>query len=61
AGRHIVLNVPSKSVLHLDSIQLDRVLQYWDAVVLAHHELRGTEPTHRERIVCDEQPSLGYM
>ncbi|CAF3448381.1 unnamed protein product [Rotaria sp. Silwood1] len=61
AGRHIVFNVPSKSVLHLDSIQLDRVLQYWDAVVLAHHELRGTEPTHRERIVCDEQPSLGYM
>ncbi|CAF1376311.1 unnamed protein product [Rotaria sordida] len=61
AGRHIVFNVPSQSVLHLDSNQLDRVLQFWDAVVLAHHELRGTEPKHRERIVCDEQPSFGYM
>ncbi|CAF4229422.1 unnamed protein product [Rotaria sp. Silwood2] len=61
AGQHIVFNVPSKSILHFDSIQLDRVLQFWDAVVIAHHELRGTEPKHRERIVCDEQPSFGYM
>ena len=61
AGQHIVFNVPSKSVLHFDSTQLDEVLQFWDSVVLAHHELRGTEPKHRERVVCDEQPSLGYM
>ncbi|CAF4444136.1 unnamed protein product, partial [Rotaria magnacalcarata] len=61
AGQHIVLNLPSKSLLHLDSTQLDEVLLFWDSVVLAHHELRGTKPKHRERIVCDEQPSAGYM
>jgi hypothetical protein len=38
AGRYIVFNVPSKSVLHLDSVHLDRVLQFWDTVLLAHHE-----------------------
>ena len=61
AGRHIVFNVPSKSVLHLDDQQLDRALKFWDRVILAHHDLRGTHPQHRERIVCDEQPSAGYM
>ncbi|CAF4569935.1 unnamed protein product [Rotaria sp. Silwood2] len=61
AGQHIVFNLPSKSVHNLDSAQLDEVLQFWDTVVLAHHELRGTTPKHRERIVCDEQPSVGYM
>jgi len=61
AGRYIVFNLPSKSVAHLHSAQLDRALQFWDAIILAHHDLRGTKPTHRERIVCDEQPSCGYM
>lgn len=61
AGRHIVFNLPSKNVLHMESAQLDRALQFWDTVVLAHHELRGTKPTSRERIVRDEQPSIGYM
>ena len=61
AGRYIVFNLPSKSVLHLDHAQLDRALSFWDSIVLAHHELRGTKPTNRERIVCDEQPSAGYM
>lgn len=61
AGQHIVFNLPSKSVVHLKSAELDRVLQFWDSVILAHHDLRGTKPTHRERIVCDEQPSAGYM
>ncbi|CAF3443400.1 unnamed protein product [Rotaria socialis] len=61
AGQHIVLNLPSKSLRHLKSTQLDEVLLFWDSVVLAHHELRGTKPKHRERIVCDEQPSAGYM
>ncbi|CAF1503058.1 unnamed protein product [Adineta steineri] len=61
AGRHIVFNLPSKSVLHLDSAQLDRALNFWDSIILAHHDLRGTKPTRRERIVCDEQPSAGYM
>ena len=61
AGQYIVFNLPSKSVAHLKSAQLDKTLQFWDAIVLAHHDLRGTKPTHRERIVCDEQPSAGYM
>jgi hypothetical protein len=61
AGRYIVFNLPSKSVAHLSSAELDRALQFWDSIVLAHHDLRGTTPTHRERIVCDEQPSAGYM
>jgi hypothetical protein len=61
AGRYIVFNLPSKSVTHLKSAQLDRALQFWDSIVLAHHDLRGTKPVKRERIVCDEQPSAGYM
>ena len=61
AGRYIVFNLPSKSVTHLSSAELDRVLKFWDSIVLTHHDLRGTEPKHRERIVCDEQPSIGYM
>jgi len=61
AGNHIVFNVPSTSIRQLNSAQLDKVLEYWDSVVLAHHDLAGTEPKIRERIVCDEQPSVGYM
>ncbi|CAF0735671.1 unnamed protein product [Adineta ricciae] len=61
AGRYIVFNLPSKSVLHLTAPELDRALEFWDSIILAHHDLRGTKPTSRERIVCDEQPSLGYM
>ena len=61
AGRYIVFNLPSKSVVHLNSAQLDRALKFWDSIVLAHHDLRGTHPVRRERIVCDEQPSAGYM
>lgn len=61
AGNYIVFNVPSTSIREIGSEQLDRALNYWDKVVLAHHELLGTQPTHRERIVCDEQPSAGYM
>ena len=61
AGQYIVFNLPSTSVVHLKATELDRVLQFWDSVILAHHDLRGTKPTHRERIACDEQPSAGYM
>jgi hypothetical protein len=61
AGNYIVFNVPSTSVRELDSEQLDRALEFWDSVVLAHHNLAATEPKHRERVVCDEQPSVGYM
>ncbi|CAF1425627.1 unnamed protein product [Adineta ricciae] len=61
AGRHIVFNLPSRSVLNLTKTQLDAALQFWDSVILASHNLRGTKPTHRERIVADIQPSVGYM
>jgi len=61
AGQYIVFNLPTKSVINLSSNELDRVLQFWDSIVLAHHDLSGTTPTNRERVVCDEQPSVGYM
>jgi hypothetical protein len=61
AGQYIVFNLPTKSVIHLNNNQLDRALKFWDSIILAHHDLRGTKPIHRERIVCDEQPSAGYM
>ena len=61
AGQYISFNLPSKSVVHLNHEQLGRALSFWDKIVVAHHELRGTKPVRRERIVCDEQPSAGYM
>ena len=61
AGEYIVFNLPSTSVRELTSEQLDRALAFWDKIILAHHDLIGTQPTRRERIVCDEQPSAGYM
>lgn len=53
AGHYIAFNIPSKSVLHLTSTQLEDVLSYFDSAVLAHHDLRGTKPTFRERVVQD--------
>jgi len=61
AGKYIIFNVPSTSIRKINSEELDRALNHWDNVVLAHHRLVGTKPTRRERIVCDEQPSHGYM
>ncbi|CAF1267788.1 unnamed protein product [Rotaria sp. Silwood1] len=45
----------------MDLDALDRVLELYDKIVLACHELCGTEPTRRERFVADEQISLGYL
>ncbi|CAF4489420.1 unnamed protein product, partial [Rotaria socialis] len=61
AGRYIVYNIPSNTLLKMKSAELDSVLQLWDSAVLAHHDLRGTKPIRRERVVSDEQPLLGYM
>lgn len=61
SGNYIVFNLPSTSVKHLDSAYLDKVLEFWDSVILAQHDLVGTQPKHRERIVCDVQPTMGYM
>lgn len=61
AGRYIVFNFPSKSVLHMSDQELDQILEIWDAVVVAHNDLRGTSIDFKQRIVCDEQASAGYM
>ncbi|CAF4425094.1 unnamed protein product, partial [Rotaria magnacalcarata] len=45
AGRHIVFNLPRKSVQHLKSADIHKVLEFWDSIILAHHDLRGTKPT----------------
>ncbi|CAF1104715.1 unnamed protein product [Rotaria sordida] len=50
-----------KAYAHLDCVELDRALRFYDSVVVAHHELRGTTPGRRERIVSDEQPSAANM
>lgn len=61
AGEHIIFNLPTQSIRHMNSQQLDEILKFWDSVVLAHHNIRNTKPDRRERIVCDEQISCGYM
>ncbi|CAM4819016.1 unnamed protein product [Rotaria magnacalcarata] len=44
-----------------DTEALDRVLELYDNIVLAGYDLCGTTSTSRERLVCDEQISCGYM
>ena len=38
-------------------------MKAWDAVVMAHTDLRGTEPSNGrgQWVNTDEQPSMGYM
>lgn len=61
AGRHIIFTVPSDCVKGLQNPR--ELLEYWDAVVRTHHELRGTDVSDykRERVVADCQPVVGYM
>ena len=61
AGEFIIFTLPSSSVRNL--VNPTEVLRLWDKVVCAHHHLKGTDPLKqkRERVVCDEQPSVGYM
>ena len=42
-------------------IDFNSIIEYWDKVVAAHHQLRGTNPKNfkRERIVNDLQPMIG--
>ncbi|CAH1791856.1 unnamed protein product, partial [Owenia fusiformis] len=58
---YIIFTLPAESVRHIDDP--GEVIKYWDSVVEAHHELRTTNPgeQRRERVVCDIQPSAGYM
>ena len=60
-GVYMVFNIPSSSVLNMTDIQMDNALRFWDSVILANHELRGTKPTRRERVVSDIQPVAGFM
>ncbi|KXJ20900.1 TRPM8 channel-associated factor homolog [Exaiptasia diaphana] len=61
AGEHIIFTLPSSSVRELTD-PLD-CLRLWDKVVYSHHHLKGSNPLEqkRERVVCDVQPSAGYM
>ncbi|CAH1240427.1 TCAF1 [Branchiostoma lanceolatum] len=49
--------------LEKDSFNPTEMLVFWDKVVQAHHDLRGTDPSDfpRERVVADSQPCAGYM
>lgn len=53
--------MPSESIRQLNDPS--DVLKLWDLIVIANHELRGTnvESTWRERIVVDVQPYGGFM
>ncbi len=53
--------MPSSSIR--DILNADEIVQYWDKVMIAHHQLRGTDPKNfkRERIIADLQPMIGYM
>lgn len=56
AGKHIVFTCPTQYIQNLGDPS--KVLQLWDLIVIANHELRGTDVkrTWRERIVVDIQP-----
>ncbi|KAI8479632.1 hypothetical protein Bbelb_426500 [Branchiostoma belcheri] len=61
AGRHVIFTLPSTCLR--DGFNPTEMLLFWDKVVQAHHDLRGTEPSdyRRERVVADRQPCAGYM
>ncbi|CAF3790299.1 unnamed protein product [Rotaria magnacalcarata] len=61
AGNYMILSVPSATIRNIDTEALDRVLELYDNIVLAGYDLCGTTSTSRERLVCDEQISCGYM
>jgi hypothetical protein len=53
------LTIPSNFIR--DILNAVEIVQYWDKVVAAHHQLRGTNPRNfkRERILTDLQPMIG--
>ena len=61
SGIYMAFNIPSSSVVNMRDTQVEDALRFWDSAILAHHDLRGTKPTRRERVVSDVQPILGYM
>ena len=61
SGIYMAFNIPSSSVVNMRDTQVEDALRFWDSVILAHHDLRGTKSTRGERVVSDVQPVLGYM
>ncbi|XP_078696217.1 TRPM8 channel-associated factor 1-like isoform X1 [Branchiostoma floridae x Branchiostoma belcheri] len=61
AGRHVIFTLPSTCLR--DGFNPTEMLLFWDKVVQAHHDLRGTDLSdyRRERVVADRQPCAGYM
>ncbi len=59
AGDYVILTVNSKVVRNLSNP--DKVLNYWDNVIKAHHELRNSSFQRRERFIHDIQTCLGLM
>ncbi|CAF3926159.1 unnamed protein product [Rotaria sp. Silwood1] len=61
AGKHMIISIPSASVRSVDVDTIESALELLDKMVLACHDLRGTQPEWREWLVVDEQISIGYM
>ena len=57
SGHWFRITVPSSSVR--DLINPTELMQVWDQVILANHDLRGTKPHRREWLVTDVQPVVG--
>lgn len=57
-GKHITFTVPSSTVRDLPENELINSLKLWDLMIIANHELRGTNVNNycRERVVVDVQP-----
>ncbi len=62
-GRFVVFCVPAYVVRGMKIEELVEALTMWDRVVVANHELRGTDVRGcaRERVVVDVQPFDGRM
>lgn len=60
-GKYTMFTMPTSSVK--DHKNLTDVIKFWDDVMTLHQKLRGRKPAEERRqwIVCDEQPSNGYM
>lgn len=60
-GKHIVFTCPSQYIRNLSDPA--KILKLWDLIVIANHELRGTDVkgTWRERVVIDIQPFNSTM
>jgi hypothetical protein len=60
-GKNICFTVPSDTIRHINDPS--DALMFWDSIVAANHELRGTDVknTWRERVIIDVQPYNSRM